>query len=1183
VNFRSKRLAVGQTVASSVLVTEEEELAVVVSDAPASEALVEIVAEEPITDSSDDLPEPQPLESEKNIKTVNGTVAPKLVRKLRRFVEHKTHNGGIISVSYIAAPGEDIAFSLHDRFGNIHPLTQLDVKLAQLRDINLVAFDGPRTEWSVTSDSRDVKSGKNVSPEWALTDADTYFVASGIERNSENWIATATLLDPLTETDTPIKPLLRYRFCVLAATHRCSALLRLSFKDNRGEVLSTLTREVERQFRGGTNAEDYENIDMEFVAPAKTASLSIQFDKGRTEQKSSSYLFFARPSLQELHPGSANEAIVLSEALLEQARSRGGVDLTQVLLEAPKELFEGREARTDLCVQFGAEQLVIHDLFMENRPVIEITSFALENNSVSFSGRFVGDMPDELKYGVFVDGEISSTGTIDGRDQAFGTSVVLDNKHMDGCAHRIELRSLPSMASLSSSYELLPIHITPWSALQSYARAPLDSSLAPAARHHFRSFQAWLEKIQTSGSADVPALAALHQELVKGFNKRKTYPKLEFSPCAKPTVSVVIPVHNKFEVTYFCLCALQFAFNDTTFEVIVVDDGSSDETADIETYVSGIRVVKHKSALGFVHSCNDGAALATGEYVMFLNNDTEVTARWLDELLSVFRNFDNVGLVGSKLLYPDGRLQEAGGIVWKSGNPWNVGRNGNASDPRYNYLRRVDYLSGAAIMLPRDLWKQVGGFSPELAPAYFEDTDLAMKVRDAGRFVVYVPTSTVYHFEGQSAGTSTSSGMKRFQEVNRPKFKRKWPHLYGSHGAEGHMPDREKDRHVAFRVLFVDQHFPYVDNDAGSYAAFQEIRLFQSQGAKVTFLPRNLAWMDRHTTALERIGVECLYAPYVIDFVEYFREHASEYDVVYVCRYKIAEQVIPLVKSSSPKTKVILNLADLHFLRELREAAAGSPGYSQERAEVTRNEELAVVKSSDLTFSYSDVELAVLESHIGNEALTARLPWIVDARPLARKFADTKDILFLGGFGHPPNEQAVKFFAGEVMPLVRDKLPNAVFQIVGSGAPESVLKLTSDNVKILGYVPDLEDVFASARVFVAPLLAGAGLKGKVLEAMSRGVPSVLSPVAAEGTGLVNGLGCLVAKSAEEWAAAVIKLYTDEDLWNQIGANALKTAQMQYSFAAGMEAFREALSRVDVFGRADWGLVYKHARPQRYGL
>ncbi len=1101
---------------------------------------------------------------------------PKPVQSATRVVEYTSETGGI-SLSFVAGAGDKPVFSLRDRFGNAHIIKPGEFKPAKLHDVNLIGGEREHEPWILTSGN--ARLGKNLRPDLMLDQGDTYYVVSEMPAGQADGSATVTFRDPIDKGDIPVGALTRYQFDILAATHRCAATLRLSFKTATGETIEGPTRKVARGFNGGPAASDYDRIVLQFIAPANARSLCVQFDKGPTDQKKSSYLFFARPSLRDVRTSSTAEPISLPLKFLEQVRAGSRLEVAQVRLKAPAEIFEDDIAKVDLCIEFDGESTTVPNIVVSNKSELEILKLSVDASRVEFSGRALAYIADPLNIGVFVDGVLSGSSLVEPDGQNFGGVIFLSSKHLDGAAHQVELRLLPQLLSLASAYEILPMQITPWDAVQVYAGAPLDGTLAPAARHHLRSFRAWFEKIQVDPSVRIPPV---YDELLGGFRKRKTYPRLTFSEIAKPTVSVVIPVHNKFEITYFCLCALQFAFNETTFEVIVVDDGSSDETVDIDDFVQGIKVIRHKTALGFVNSCNDGAAVARGEFVMMLNNDTEVTARWLDELLSVFRNFDNVGLAGSKLLYPDGHLQEAGGIVWNSGNPWNVGRNANAADPAFNYLRQTDYVSGAAIMLPMELWKTLGGFSPEFAPAYFEDTDLAMKVRAAGRYVVYVPTSTVYHYEGQSAGTSVASGMKRFQEVNRPKFKRKWTQGYGNHGADGVRPDREKDRNVAFRVLFVDQHVPFVDNDAGSYAAFQEIRLFQSQGAKVTFLPRNLAWMDRHTLALQRIGVECLYAPFVMDFAGYIAQNAKEYDVVYVTRYKIGEQVIPLIRSVAPNTKVILNVADLHFLRELREAASGNANYSIERAEATRDAELAVVRSSDLTFSYSDVELAVLESHISTGATTAKMPWIVETKKLSRSFEKTKDILFLGGFGHPPNEQAVKFFVKDVLPLVRERVPDVRFNVVGSGAPESIKELESDSVQILGYLPDLDDAFASNRIFVAPLLAGAGLKGKVLEAISRGVPSVLSPVAVEGSGLTSGNDCLVAKSAQEWADAVVSLYTDKKLWDRIGSSALNFAETRYSFAAAVEAFQEALAKVDVYGRRDWALVYQHTRPQRYG-
>ncbi|HEX3162873.1 MAG TPA: glycosyltransferase, partial [Pseudolabrys sp.] len=704
-------------------------------------------------------------------------------------------------------------------------------------------------------------------------------------------------------------------------------------------------------------------------------------------------------------------------------------------------------------------------------------------------------------------------------------------------------------------------------------------TLSQQARHHFRSYQLWFERLRSGNP--VPPLQTLYAELQQGVRKRPAYPQLAFEHFGRPAVSVIIPVHDKFEVTYYCLCSLLFAFNETSFEVIVVDDGSHDETRRIHQFVSGIRVVRQEQNQGFVRACNAGARLARGEFVVFLNNDTEVTALWLDELVAAFRNFDGVGLAGSKLVYPEGHLQEAGGVIWGSGNPWNVGRNASAEDPRYNYVRVADYVSGAALMIRRNLWEQVGGFSDEFAPGYFEDTDLAMKVRETGHSVLYVPQSVVYHFEGQTGGKSVSRGTKAFQEVNRPKFRKKWAHVFRSYGKEGENVDREKDRAAAFHVLFIDHQFPFVDLDAGSYAAFQEIRLLQHLGAKVTFLPRNIAWMDRHTTALQRIGVECLYAPFIGSFTEYLRAHAAEFDLVVVTRHNIAEEVLKIIRSAAPGTKIAFNLADLHFLREFREAAAKTPGYSFGKADETRRAELDAIVQSDLTFSYSDVEIALIRGLVPETTKLARMPWVVECHERDVPYRETRDLVFLGGFNHPPNVQAAKFFARSVMPLLRERLPDVCFNVIGSNARVVVPELVSDCVRVLGYVPNLAEHLGRARVFVAPLLAGAGLKGKVLDAISHGVPCVLSPVAAEGTGLTDGIHCLIANTPEEWADRVARLYTDESVWSRLAAQAHELAQNSYSFDAAKNTLAAALGAAGISIGKRAGLSYRHSRP-RYG-
>ena len=211
------------------------------------------------------------------------------------------------------------------------------------------------------------------------------------------------------------------------------------------------------------------------------------------------------------------------------------------------------------------------------------------------------------------------------------------------------------------------------------------------------------------------------------------------------------------------------------------------------------------------------------------------------------------------------------------------------------------------------------------------------------------------------------------------------------------------------------------------------------------------------------------------------------------------------------------------------------------------------------------------------------MPWVVETKKRTRPFAETKDILFLGGFNHPPNTQAVKYFVREVMPLIGDRLPGVVLNVIGSGAQAAVPELASDRVRVLGYVPDLSEPLERTRVFVAPLLAGAGLKGKVMDAISHGVPCVLSPVAAEGTGLTDGIDCLIADTPEKWADCVVRLYTHQELWNLISASAYRLAEGRYSFAAGVSALENELARIGVSGRKDLGFAYRFARPERYGI
>ncbi len=243
---------------------------------------------------------------------------------------------------------------------------------------------------------------------------------------------------------------------------------------------------------------------------------------------------------------------------------------------------------------------------------------------------------------------------------------------------------------------------------------------------------------------------------------------------AAPLASIVIPVYNNLACTLDCLRSIAACGDATRFEVIVVDDASGDGTGAALGDVPGLRYLRNPVNSGFIRSCNAGAAQARGEYLVLLNNDTLVQPGWLDALLDTFNRHPDTGLAGACLLYPDGTLQEAGCVIFSDGRAGNYGRLDAALDPRYGCVRDADYCSGAAIALPAALFARLGGFDERYRPAYYEDADLAMRIRQAGLAVRYQPHSRVVHLEGMTSGVSEEGGVKAYQRTNRFKFAERW-------------------------------------------------------------------------------------------------------------------------------------------------------------------------------------------------------------------------------------------------------------------------------------------------------------------------------------------------------------------------------------------------------------------------
>jgi O-antigen biosynthesis protein len=312
----------------------------------------------------------------------------------------------------------------------------------------------------------------------------------------------------------------------------------------------------------------------------------------------------------------------------------------------------------------------------------------------------------------------------------------------------------------------------PTSILPSPRSSKLGAKLRAVVRHPFSAKQrrAYREHLRSMPLPGVARPALIDAPLPNGPWQLG----LKQDDAPPPLVSIIIPVHNQLDFTYRCLMSIVAHPSQANIEIIVCDDASDDSTATVLRGVGGIRYISNTTNRGFLHSCNRASEEACGQYLLFLNNDTQVQEGWLDHMLALFEADMQTGLVGAKLLFPNGRLQEAGGVIWRDASAYNYGRYDDPAKPEYNYVREVDYCSGACILIKTDLFRQLGGFDDLYAPAYYEDTDLAFRVRQAGRKVLYQPRAVVVHHEGVSHGTDTRHGMKAYQIVNQAKFRERW-------------------------------------------------------------------------------------------------------------------------------------------------------------------------------------------------------------------------------------------------------------------------------------------------------------------------------------------------------------------------------------------------------------------------
>ena len=627
--------------------------------------------------------------------------------------------------------------------------------------------------------------------------------------------------------------------------------------------------------------------------------------------------------------------------------------------------------------------------------------------------------------------------------------------------------------------------------------------------------------------------------------KRVSYFPLVFPPVDAPVVTIVITVFNQWRFTYNCLKSILENTTDVAYKVIVVDDGSTDETASCLRQCKNIMLIQNARNMGFLRSCNKAAATVTSKYICFLNNDTMVGPRWLYHLINVFNVHNHAGIVGAKLVYPYGLLQEAGGLVNTAGEPACFGRWKDAGDQQYNYLREMDYCSAACLLIRTKDFFAVNGFNEEYAQAYYGDTDLCFAVRfELGKKVFYQPLAEVIHFKDTSSGKRAANGnVKSYQVQNASIFIEKWKPFFNRFSNDDQVYKFSENRK---KILIIEGFLPFYDKDSGSRRIHELIRIFFRLDLDVYFMPEYGGGEAPYYSELVTQGVLLIYEPQSLrSKEELLNEVLPVIHYAWVARPHLNEAYAPLIRKHKNITW-IYDTVDLHYLRLERSLAyEPSKGVTQKAIDMLKEKELGFAREADVTIVVTPQEKDILM-----KAGARQVKVIPNVHPVKElkdlpAFEAREGICFIGSYDHQPNVDAVLWLVREIMPVIWEQQPDMRLILLGNNPPAEVLALKSDRIGVPGYLHNVSSYFYNSRLFVAPLRYGAGMKGKIGQAMEYGLPIVSTDIGIEGMGLVVDQDVVLANTEETFAAAILELYHNKERWNKIAQHSLHTIR-QYT-------------------------------------
>ena len=620
-----------------------------------------------------------------------------------------------------------------------------------------------------------------------------------------------------------------------------------------------------------------------------------------------------------------------------------------------------------------------------------------------------------------------------------------------------------------------------------------------------------------------------------------------------PKVSILLVFFNQAHLSLLCLeSIIQHA---SEVEVIIVDNHSTDETAQLLDLVSGAKLIKNRDNLGFVKAVNQGAARASAEQFLLLNNDARLERGAIEFASETLESGEDIGAVGGKILLLDGSLQEAGSLIWQDGSCLGYGRGDAPEQPEYMFRRDVDYCSGAFLLFRKQDFTALQGFDEAFAPAYYEESDFCVRLRKCGKRVVYDPRAVITHFEFASTGDINKAS--ELQLAHRQLFCQKHDDFLSRfYDHARHSPLQARSPAGLHNVLVIDDRAPYPSMGSGYPRSCHLLQTLMAMPVRLTFYPLQFPHDDWQE----------IYAQIGIDFevmLDHGRERLQEFlqsrigffDCIIISRdhnMDFFNQAVMLDSRIAQQTKVIYDAEALIAPRQIMHRRLMGEAVSEEETISAIKQEVHKAKLADAVIAVSEHEAGYFRSYENKTTVVAG--HAIRPRLSENVFASRKDLLFVGALREDdsPNVDSLVWFIEQCWPAIRTAEPKIRLVVVGDNTAPALNEINNQSIFFKGRQASIESFYDSCRVFIAPTRFAAGIPHKVHEAAANGLPSVVTPLLASQLNWSHDSELLVAESAEQFAEQCLRLYRSPELWAKLQEGGLS--------AVGRDCSEEAFSK-----------------------